>query len=332
MAPNEPVQIVVIGCGDIAGQAHLPAIARNPGTELVGVVDVAEPARTRLALRYNVRAGSEIDEALDWRPDAAIVATPPEITPALTMRLIEAGVPVLCEKPMAVDVAQARRVYELAERSSVVVQVGFVNRFSPVIGWVREWIRDGRLGAPLVFTLSAYDERYDPANEVHLTRMLHFLERGPAFLHEAAHHTDYVLHLGGGSVTSVRAAGVATRPEFPSHNYTGALVTFDNGNVARLEVGWLFPALPPSVFHILGPVGSINVHRGEGWAELTNPERIERVELDRPWTDASFDGQLAAFTDAVRTGRPHGPGAADGLASLTLCRAVVDATNKGSTP
>lgn len=331
MAPaDRPVRIVVVGCGDIAEQAHLPALARSADAEVAGVVDVAEAARTRLAERYGVPSAAAVADALRWRPDAAIVATPPEITPALTTELIESGVPVLCEKPMAVELGQARRVHEMAARTGVLVQVGFVNRFSPVIARVREWIRTGRLGAPLVFTLSAYDERYDPADKVHLERMLHFLEHGPAFLHEAAHHTDYVLNLGGGAVTSVRAAGTATRPEFPSHNYTGALVTFDNGNVARLEVGWLFPALPPSVFHILGPAGSIRVHRAQGWAELTTPGGADRVDLDRPWTDASFDGQLAAFVAAVRTGRPHGPGTADGLASLSLCREVVEASNDGS--
>jgi predicted dehydrogenase len=322
---DRPLRLIVVGCGDIAEQAHLPAIARAEGVELAGLVDVDPAARTRLAERYRVPEAADPAAALDWAPDAAIVATPPEVTPALTGQLLRLGLPVLCEKPMAADVEAARAVHGLAEASGLVVQVGFVNRFSPVIARVRDWIRSGRLGHPLLFLLSSFDERYDPADATHLNRITHFLAHGPAFVHEAAHQTDYVFHLGGGRAVEVTAMGTASRPEFPADNYTAALVRYDNGDVARLEVGWMFPTMPPGDFRILGPGGAVRVNRAQGWATLTTPEGEERVELDRPWVEASFDGQLAAFAAAVRTGRPHGPGTADGLASVALCQDVAAA-------
>jgi predicted dehydrogenase len=326
MAGAEPtVRVVVVGCGDIAQQAHLPAIARSVDVELVGLVDVDEATRTRLAQRYGVPAAAGPTEAMAWAPDAAVVATPPEVTPWLTMELLRLGLPVLCEKPMAVDIETARAVRERAVASGRLVQVGFVNRFSPVIVRVREWIRAGRLGHPLVFTLSSYDERYDPVDRTHLDRIMHFLAHGPAFVHEAAHQTDYVFHLGGGRVVDVTALGLTSRPEFPDDNYTAALIRYDNGNVARLEVGWMFPTMPPGDFRILGPRGSVQVNRVAGWAMLSTPDGEERVEVGRPWVEAAFDGQLAAFAAAVRTGRPHGPDIADGLASLALCQDVAAA-------
>jgi myo-inositol 2-dehydrogenase / D-chiro-inositol 1-dehydrogenase len=226
---------------------------------------------------------------------------------------------------MAVDVEAARRVHAEVSAGDRVVQVGFVNRFSPLIAQVRRWIADGRLGGPLVFALSTFDERHDPADTTHSRRILHFLEHGPAFVHEAAHQTDYVFHLGGGRPVEVTALGATTRPEFPSANYTTALVRYDNGNVARLEVAWLFAAMPPNDFRVLGPSGTVRVNRAEGWATLTTPEGEDKVVLDRPWVEASFDGQLAALVTAVRTGRPAGPTTADGLASLELCHRVAEA-------
>jgi predicted dehydrogenase len=322
---ERPLRLVVVGCGDIAEQAHLPAIARADGVELAGLVDVDPAARARLAQRYRVPEAASPAEALTWAPDAAVVATPPEVTPALTVELLGLGLPVLCEKPMAVDVQAARAVHERAAACGLVVQVGFVNRFSPVIARVREWVRGERLGQPLLFLLSSFDERYDPGDPTHLNRVMHFLAHGPAFVHEAAHQTDYVFHLGGGRAVDVTALGTASRPEFPADNYTAALVRYDNGNVARLEVGWLYPTMPPGDFRILGPGGAVRVNRAQGWATLTTPEGEERVDLDRPWVEASFDGQLAAFAAAVRSGRPHGPGTADGLASLALCQDVAAA-------
>jgi predicted dehydrogenase len=323
---DRAVRLVVAGCGDIAAQAHLPAIDRCAGVELAGLVDVDEAARTRLGRRYGVPTAASVSEAVAaWAPDGAVVATPPEVTPAVTLELLRLGLPVLCEKPMAVDVETARTVHDRATASDLVVQVGFVNRFSPVIARVRQWLRDERLGRPLLFLLSSYDERYDPDDPTHLNRIMHFLAHGPAFVHEAAHQTDYVFHLGGGRVLDVTALGVASRPEFANDNYTAALIRYDNGNVARLEVGWMFPTMPAGDFRILGPAGEVRVNRAEGWATLTTPDGQERVDLDRPWADASFDGQLAAFAAAVRTGRPHGPDTLDGLASLALCREVAAA-------
>jgi predicted dehydrogenase len=323
---DRPVRLIVVGCGDIARQEHLPAIARSTGTELAGVVDPDDGATAGPAERFGVPSARGVAEAMAWRPDAAIVATPPEITAHLTLELVERGLHVLCEKPMAVDVESARAVHERAAVSDRIVQVGFVNRFSPVIARAREWVRGGLLGHPLVFALTTYDERYDPGDQAHFRRIMHFLEHGPAFVHEAAHQTDYVFHLGGGSVTGVSALSTATRPEFPAENHTAALVRYDNGNAARLEVGWMLPVLPPSDFRILGPLGAVRVSRKEGWAELTTADLQDRVELDRPWTEAAFDGQLAAFVSAVRAGEPRGPGTADGLASLRLCQEIVSAS------
>jgi predicted dehydrogenase len=320
-----PIRMVVVGCGDIAVQEHLPAIARSADVELVGLVDTDDAARDHLADQHGVPGARNLDDVMAWRPDAAIVATPPEVTPTLTLDLVRHGLHVLCEKPMAVDVAAARAVHDGVAGSGRVVQVGFVNRFSPVIAQVRQWVREGRLGHPLVFTLSTYDERYDPSDVVHFRRIMHFLDHGPAFVHEAAHQTDYVFHIGGGRVRDVAAFGVVTHPDFPADNYTAALVRYDNGNVARLEVAWMLPTLPPNDFRILGPLGTVRVNRAEGWATLDTPGGQERVVLDRPWVEQSFDGQLAAFVTAVRTGRHDGPGTADGLASLTLCQDVAAA-------
>ena len=325
---DPPVRLLVVGCGDIAETAHLPAIARSAEVELVGLVDPASGNRSRLAARYGVPDAADLDGAMGWGADAAIVATPPEVTPHVTLDALRRGLHVLCEKPMAAEVVDAQRVHEATAAGDRVVQVGFVNRFSPVIAAVRRWVREGRLGHPLLFALSAADERYDSVDTVHTERIRHFLSHGPAFLHEAAHHTDYVFHLGGGTPLEVIAGGLRTDATFPSENYTCAIIRYDNGNVARLEVTWMLPVLPPGDFRILGPGGSVQVNRAEGWATLQTPSTRERIELDRPWVEQAFDGQLAAFAGAVRSGRPKGPTTADGLASLSLCHRVVAAMHR----
>jgi predicted dehydrogenase len=237
---------------------------------------------------------------------------------------------VLCEKPMATDAAAARRLHERAAASDRIVQVGFTNRFSPLVQWLRDAIAEGRLGSPLVFTLGAYDERYDPADTVHLGRMTRFLERAPAFVHEGAHLVDYVAYLTGARATRVYAAGRCTSPSYPSENFVAATVDWDNGDLARLEVGWLFPALPSGHFRVLGPRATVEIVRREARLIFDDGQQREEHALGADWNDVSFDRQLAQFIDSVRGDAEPGPTTLDGLVSLELSEAVVRSMREGS--
>jgi predicted dehydrogenase len=319
------VRLAVVGCGDIAETGHLPAIARSADVDLVGLVDLDAARRHELATRHGVPDSADLASAQEWGADAVILATPPEVTPIVAMSALAQGLDALVEKPMAADVTQGRRLHEAVLASDRIVQLGFVNRFSPVVQRVKHWIDEGRLGHPLIFALSSADEPFDPDDTRHTARMFHFLRHGPAFVHEAAHLTDYVLHLGGGRADSVAAVGLRTDPAFPSENYTSAVVRLDNGSVARLEVTWLLRVLPSPTFWVAGPEGRVVVDRAQGLAELKSSSGDDRVQLTRPWADESFDGQLAAFAHSIRTRSVHGPTTADGLASLILCHEIVDA-------
>lgn len=323
------LRAVLVGCGDVGLSRHLPALARSAAFDLAAVVDAREAARSEAARRSGAPAYPTLAEALVTQPDAIVVATPPEITPAIAREGIERGLAILCEKPMAVDAATARAVHEAAVRSDALVQVGFTNRFSPLVQQLRA--RIGELGSPLVFALGAYDERYDPANAGHLARILHFLEAGPAFVHEGAHLTDYVRFLGAGRPRRVSAAGVRSRSEFPSENWTAAVVEYENGDVARLEVGWLMPVLPPGHFRVLGPDGSAEIERRHGRMTFETAAGREVTELPAPWDEISFAGQLDAFAAAVRGEAEVAPDTADGVAGLELTEAIVAAMHRGTT-
>jgi predicted dehydrogenase len=327
-AEHRRVRLAVVGCGDIAETGHLPAIARSADVELLGLVDVDASRRHELATRYDVPDSADLASARAWGADGVILATPPEVTPIVATSALAQGLDALVEKPMAADIASGRRLHEVAQASDRIVQVGFVNRFSPVVQRVKQWIDEGRLGHPLIFALSSADEPFDPDDTRHVARMFHFLRHGPAFVHEAAHLTDYVLHLGGGRAASVAAVGLRTDTAFPSENYTSAVVRLDNGSVARMEVTWLLRVLPAPTFWVAGPQGRVVVDRAKGLAELRSSSGDDRVQLSRPWVDESFDGQLAAFAHSIRTRSPQGPTTAEGLASLALCHGIVEAMNQ----
>jgi predicted dehydrogenase len=323
------LRVVVVGCGDIASTAHLPALQRSLTAELVAVVDSDEGRRGRAATDYGVPGYADLRAAMQAAPEAAIVCTPPDVTPAVCEKGIGYGLHLLCEKPMATDVARARGLHTLAATSGLIVQVGFTNRFSPLVDTLHDAIAGGRLGAPLVYTLAAYDERYDATDRHHLGRMTRFLERAPSFVHEGAHLTDYVAFLNGSRPTRVSAAGLRTAAEFPSENFVAATVEWANGDLARLEVGWLFPALPDGHFRVLGPRASAEIFRSDGRLVFDDGRERDDHSLRGNWTEVSFERQLAHFVASVRGEASPGPTTADGLASLELSDAIVRSMREG---
>ena len=152
---------------------------------------------------------------------------------------------------------------EAALGTTAVLQVGFKNRFAPLVQRLRAWVRDGRLGSPLAVRIGAFDERYDPTDGVHTARIQGFLEHGPPVVHEGAHSADLLLWLLG-PVARVQATALRSRPEFPSPNLHAALLEHADGSRARLEVGWWFPQLWPGEVQLYGPAGSAALSRPDG--------------------------------------------------------------------
>jgi len=318
------VRILLVGCGDIAVSQHLPALCRSPNARAVAAVDPDDGRRALVAREYGVPTFATIDNAVrSVGIDAAIVATPPDVTSEVSQVALRLGLHVLCEKPMAVDLADGVQLHAAAMKSDRVVQVGFTNRFSPLVQRLRDAIVAGRLGSPLVFTLGAYDERYDASNVTHLGRMNRFLTRAPAFVHEGAHLADYVAFLTGSWPTRVAASGRRTSPDLSGENFVAANVDWANGDLARLEVGWLFPALPSGHFRVLGPHASAEIIRREGRLVFDDGVHREEHLLGEGWNPICFDRQLAHFVGAIRGQVLPGPTTADGLASLELGDAVV---------
>lgn len=332
---SSPIRLLLVGCGDIARSGHLPAIARSPEFELVGAVDVDDDHRIAVARAYDVPAWARMDEAGASRPEAVIIAVPPQHAPGLTVEAIDLGLDVLCEKPMGVDVPSAERVHRRALASDRVVQIGLKNRFSPLVRALRTWIDDGLLGAgPLVYTLGYFDEAHDPEDDVHTGRIRNFLSRGASFVHEGSHYADYLAFLGAGAPVSIEAVGLRSRDDLPAENFVAATVRFDTGSVARVEVGWQFPWSPPGDFRILGSEGVAILDRPAQTLTLVRRAEsggLERtvVREDRPWNDECFDRQLAEFARAIRTRSRPEVSTAEGLAALRFSLAVAASARRG---
>jgi myo-inositol 2-dehydrogenase / D-chiro-inositol 1-dehydrogenase len=326
---DTPVSIAVIGCGDVAVYRHLPAIAANAEVRLAICCDRELDRATAAASAFEAdHATTDVDTVLsNPNIDAVIIATPPWVTPQLSIAALACGKDVLCEKPMALSLDEAQAVRNAELQTDRIVQVGFVLRHGPMFGTLRQWIADDRLGSPLDVRISIFDEVWDPIGDPeHYQRIMATLEHGAPVIHDGAHTMDHLHFLLGARATCLTSWGRRTRPEFPRPNLNTAVIEFVGGHRARVEIGWFLPAFAPGEWGIIGPRGMASVHQTEGRVVLESDAGDETIILEEgeDWFTSCFHHQLQSFVDAIRTRVRTGPGSADGIASLALCQCIED--------
>jgi len=153
----------LIGCGDISRRRVAPALRDSPLCELVAV----SRARAELAESFAKEFGARRwcadwqDVLMDYEIDAIYVATPVRLHAEQTIAAAERGKHVLCEKPMALNVAECDRMIDACRANNVKLGVAYYRHFYPVVRRVKELIDSGELGVPVVAQINAF-EWFDP--------------------------------------------------------------------------------------------------------------------------------------------------------------------------
>jgi predicted dehydrogenase len=182
--------------------------------ELAAIVDTDAARAAELAAKYNTVALTDARE-LVGRADGAIVAVPTTRHAEVGCLLLDAGLDVLVEKPIATDLAEADRLIAAAERGGRILQVGHVERFNPAVLELER-----RLTLPLFF-------------EIH--RMNQFSARSldvDVVLDLMIHDVDLVLGLTGADPQEIRAAGISILSQ--KVDIANVRLAFANGCVANL--------------------------------------------------------------------------------------------------
>jgi predicted dehydrogenase len=140
------IGIGIIGCGDIARARYFPAIDDSPEFELRGVQSRTSAACEPLIARYGGAIYADLDSLLRAPEiEAVVVATPHPSHADISVRCLEAGKHVLCEKPIATSLADASRILQAAERSGAVFMALPFDR-SPPIEAAKRLLADGAIG------------------------------------------------------------------------------------------------------------------------------------------------------------------------------------------
>jgi predicted dehydrogenase len=300
------VRVAVVGAGEF-GRNHARVYRELANADLVGVFDKDESRATAVAAEFQTQALRGLEE-LKGKADAASVAVPTVDHAAVGCQLMQMGLDVLVEKPMAVNLSEADALLDAAKRHRRLLQVGHVERFNPAVLAVEPilnrplFFEVHRLG---VFTPRSLDV------DVIFDLMIHDLDILLALVNEPVDEvkavgipvlTDKVdiaharLEFSGGAVANITASRVSTERVrkmrfFQQHEY----ISLDYARRDALRIG-VKKAGPQPEF---------------GFEKLPAPNA------------EPLHAELEAFVDAVRTRREPRTSGAAGRAALELAGRVM---------
>jgi predicted dehydrogenase len=209
MSVRSPIRVALLGCGRIA-HVHCSYLRQLAQVEFVGACDSNRAARQTFTARWQTPTYADADELLAAaQPDVVHVLTPPATHASLAIALLEAGVHVLVEKPMALTVAEADAMCAAAARTGKYLTVDHNRWFDPVMQQARALLASGALGALVgvdVFQGAAVGEAdLPPAQHGHWKASL-----PGGILYDLAPHPAYLLH---GFVGAIGDVHVVTRSD-----------------------------------------------------------------------------------------------------------------------
>lgn len=227
MMMNRKINVGVAGVGAL-GQHHARIYTELEHAEMVGVYDIDTAAARLVAERYGLRVFKSLEE-FAGAVEAASVVVPTDRHREVAGYLLEQGVHLLVEKPIAVTTLEAEELVALARKKDCILQVGHVERFNPVmqfledIGGVPKFIEAHRLAS------------YPPPREGRAPRGTEV----SVVLDLMIHDLEAILHLVRSPVKEIRAVGVPVLS--PTEDIANVRLGFENGCVANITASRISP-------------------------------------------------------------------------------------------
>ncbi len=314
-----------IGCGGIHNR-HATAIVDSPDAFIACAMDVNEDAVKRHQEQYGTESGTtSLDEMLA-REDvqAVVVCTPTGLHPEHAAAAAKAGKHVLCEKPMALSVAEAERMAQACADAGVTLQIAFVRHFCNEWLKLREIIQSGAIGRPVVWR--SVSAGAGPASPWFLSKKL----GGGPFIDGAVHNYDFA-RFTFGDATGVCANLRTMKSDSDAWDTGTAVVDFEAGDQLIMCWSWGLPKGETNVtgggaHDILGPGGAITF-AGEA-LKVTTPDGEELVEFEPDGGQEWFNKQMAHFIECVRTGSQPEAGGREGIEATRIGETILNIGDK----
>lgn len=246
------LKVAIIGCGSIAQNRHIPALLKlQEEAEIIALSDTNERLLAETASKLNIKSYSTNYKDILHLADAVVICTPNKFHEEMTVTALEAGCHVLCEKPMALNTEECKRMIAASEKSGKLLTVGFHHRHTDASRLAKEIIQSGDFGNVLVSRVKAMRQRKVPGWGVFTNKAL---QGGGSLIDFGCHVLDLALWLQednepqeviGRSYNAlsrqpnqVNEWGKIDHETFDVDDHVTAYLTFKNGSSLILECSW----------------------------------------------------------------------------------------------
>jgi len=316
------IKIGIIGSGYIAG-VHATILARDERVKVSSVYDVIADRAQQFARAHDATVTASANEVIE-RSDAVFITTPNTRHVPLALAAINAGKHVFCEKPLATTIEDAETVFEKAQRSDSIFQIGHNRRFAPVYATLKRYLSETHRPHSAHVKMNR-GELLNPewTGDPEVTG---------GFLYETPIHMFDMMRFLFGEIESLHAIG-------SSHEYNeiedfSVLLKFANGMHATLataaDASWLFPFERVEVFchH-----ATLVTREMESLICSSNLEghftshSMQQTPREEKWGYLQED---RAFIDSIVNGTPPLVTAFDGLMSVEIANAIYESVRSAA--
>lgn len=356
------VSIAIIGSG-LIGPRHAKAVIQDPNASLHCIIDPS-PAAASVASDLGTTLFSSISDMLaspSGKPDAAIICTPNKTHVALSTELLSAGINVLCEKPLSVDIPSGQSLVAHARaHPSLHLLAGHHRRFNPYVVATKRILESKTNSIGQITAISGLWALYkppayfDPPTEWRRNGD----SGGPVWIN-LIHEIDILHYLLGSHIVRVAAFEAPKRRGHDAEEGGAIILHFDNGVVGTFllsdavvsphafEMGTrenpVIPRAGKDVYRIFGTEGTLSVPDlrrsfydvADGREKSWNSELSEVTETLEAWLSEEerakvpFELQVAHFVRVIRGNEKPVCSGEDGLAAVRVAEAVRVALRTG---
>lgn len=320
--------IGIIGYGNM-GQAMAEEFRQIDGVRIAAVAEVA-PQHIQKAQAHGLKVFTDYRRLLDLPLHGVYVATPNTLHREQVIAAAARGLAILCEKPIALDLAAADDMLRAAQAERAPVMVNFIYRFTDAHERLRGFMTSGQLGSLLACWFRTFRGYGFYASGVRHPAIVHPELSGGWVIHHTIHAADWLVSIGG-PVASVAAQTFRSSPDSPGPEGIFALISFRNGAVAHLSDAVVaFREHPAGIVGTNGTVAYDKAGSVRFQAESGIPDGLPDQVLA-----ASEHGYLLNvarhFTAVARREIAPRVTLADGRYALALVLALLQAAETGTT-
>ncbi len=318
---DKKVRIGIIGCGGIANGKHMPSLYKLPNVELVAFCDIIEEKAEQACDRYgsdDAKFYTDYKELLkDKTIEVVHVCTPNRSHSFISVDALEAGKHVMCEKPMAINYAEAKKMYDAAKRTGKKLTIGYQNRQTPEALYSKAVCESGDLGEMYFARAYAVRRRAVPTWGVFLNE---YEQGGGPLIDIGTHALDLTLWMLnnyepkmvvgntfkklGDQKYAANAWGDWDPEKFTVEDSAFGYIVMKNGTVVSLDTSWAINLVETreAVFAIAGVNGGIDTIDGVRVNGVKHNRQYEEVPNLKAGGVAFYEGSSSSPSD-VEAGR-----------------------------